>query len=69
MVILAATVCAAETPPPKRTNLLDVANGAVVISVSSMYSSGWSGLNLIDGTTKSGWCSAEKAPFPHTLLI
>lgn len=69
IVILSVTVCAAQPLKPKRTNLLDVATGAVVISVSSIYSSSWSGLNLIDGTTKSGWCSAEKAPFPHTLLI
>lgn len=69
IAILSATVCAAQTAVPGRTNLLDVANGAVIISVSSSYSSSWSGLNLIDGTTKYGWCSAEKAPFPHTLLI
>jgi len=69
LVILSAHICTVQAAVPKRTNILDVANGAVVMSVSSMYSDGWSGLNLIDGTTKTGWCSAENAPFPHTLLI
>ena len=69
LVIMTPQICAAQTTAAKRANLLDVVNGAVVLSVSSMYSDEWSGLNLINGTTKTGWCSAGNAPFPHILLI
>ena len=52
-----------------RTNILEFANGAVVISVSSVYSPSWGILNLADGSTAYGWSSAQNAPFPHTFVF
>ncbi|HSA58632.1 MAG TPA: OmpA family protein [bacterium] len=57
-------------PPAERTDLLDMANGAVVLSKSSEYGGAkWSALALVDGAPDVGWCSADKAPFPHEVLI
>lgn len=53
-----------------RLDLLDLANGAVVLSKSSEYGgTQWSALALVDGTPDLGWCSANDAPFPHEILI
>jgi outer membrane protein OmpA-like peptidoglycan-associated protein len=51
------------------TNLLEFANGAVIISGSSSYKGDWSILNLADGSTKHGWASAKNAAFPHTFVF
>jgi outer membrane protein OmpA-like peptidoglycan-associated protein/ankyrin repeat protein len=52
-----------------KTNLLEFANGAVLLSVSSTYNAEWGILNLADGSTKYGWASAKNAAFPHTLVF
>jgi outer membrane protein OmpA-like peptidoglycan-associated protein len=64
-----AAVASAQPIASPRTNLLELANGAVIVSVSSMYGSGWSNLNLVDGSTVAGWCSAQGAVFPHTMVF
>jgi outer membrane protein OmpA-like peptidoglycan-associated protein len=61
---------AAQPAAVERFDLLDLANGAVVLSHSSEYGGGqWSALALLDGTPNFGWCSQDKAPFPHEILI
>jgi len=65
---LAAAALAQPAAGPK-TNLLEISNGTVIVSASSMYNKTWSPVNLVDGTTKSGWCSAAKAAFPHTIVF
>jgi outer membrane protein OmpA-like peptidoglycan-associated protein len=65
---LAAAALAQPVAGPK-TNLLEVPNGTVIVSKSSMYNNTWSVLNLADGSTGYGWCSAEKAAFPHTIVF
>lgn len=66
MVASAQTSAPAATPP---ANLLELANGAVVVSVSSAYGGGWSAFNLVDGSTDAGWCSEQGAALPHTIVF
>ncbi|HEX5035610.1 MAG TPA: OmpA family protein [bacterium] len=70
---LAAPVQAQPATQPaavERSDLLDLANGAVVLSKSSEYGGAqWSALALLDGTGGLGWCSEDKAPFPHEIVI
>jgi outer membrane protein OmpA-like peptidoglycan-associated protein len=56
----------AEQP---RANILELVNGAVIVSVSSSYGGGWQPYNLVDGSRTSGWCSAEGEPLPHTIIF
>jgi OOP family OmpA-OmpF porin len=65
-VALVAPEAQAEQP---RTNVLELANGAVITSVSSSYGGTWDPLNLTDGSTRWGWCSAQGAPLPHSIVI
>jgi len=78
LMFLGFGTAAAQAPTPavpappvaERMDLLDLANGAVVLSKSSEYGGGqWSAMALLDGTPTLGWCSADKAPFPHEILI
>jgi outer membrane protein OmpA-like peptidoglycan-associated protein len=56
--IVSAEQQASERALPE--DLLDLANGALVLSVTSQYDEvKWSGLTLIDGTTHAGWASEE----------
>lgn len=58
------------TLPAERVDLLDLANGAVVLSKSSEYGgTQWSALALLDGTPTLGWCSAKDKALPHEVLI
>ena len=51
-----------QPAPAERVDLLDIANGAVVLSKSSEYGGAqWSALALLDGTPSLGWCSANNA--------
>ena len=61
---LGTVVVQAEDP-----DLLDLAEGALVLSHSSEYNEVWSALLLIDGTTSKGWCSKQSAPFPHEFVV
>jgi OmpA-OmpF porin, OOP family len=63
------TAALAQPAAGPKTNLLEISNGTVIISASSMYNQTWSPVNLVDGTTMSGWCSAGKAAFPHTIVF
>lgn len=64
-LVLTGFLAAAE----KRTDLLDFANGAVLLNRSSVYNISWSALNLLDSSTATGWCSGDGTTFPHTMLI
>lgn len=52
-----------------RTNVLELANGAVIASVSSSYGGRWQPLNLADGSQTYGWCSAQGEPLPHSIVF
>ncbi|MGE5236241.1 MAG: OmpA family protein [Acidobacteriota bacterium] len=52
-----------------RTSLVQLPAGALVLTVSSEYGGSWNRLGLLDGSTASGWCSAEGAKFPHTVVV
>ncbi len=69
IVILAFMAAHGLAAAEKRTDLLDFANGAVMLDHSSEYDGGWTGLNLIDSTAVTGWCSGTGSPFPHTALF
>ena len=53
----------------QRTDVLDLADGAVVLSATSRYNEKWDRLLLIDGTSASGWCSAKGSAYPNSILI
>ncbi len=64
---LAGPAAARDRPP---ADPLDLASGAVIVEFSSQYGGGeWSAMATIDGTTKTGWSSAQGAPFPHRFVI
>jgi outer membrane protein OmpA-like peptidoglycan-associated protein len=69
LVLVSATVSALAFAAPPRTNVLELANGTVVASASSTYGNSWGPLNLLDGSTHVGWCSAQAAPLPHSIVI
>jgi len=52
-----------------KTNLLQLTNGSVIISVSSACAQTWKALNLVDGFTRYSWCSAKGASFPHAIVF
>jgi len=68
LAAMAAAQAGAESPAA-RTDVLDLAAGSVVLSVSSEYGGSWSALRLLDGSTATGWCSESGTPFPHTIVI
>lgn len=52
------------------TDLLDLANGAVVLSSTTEYDLGiWSALSVIDGTTETGWASKKGAINNNEFII
>ena len=50
-------------------DLLNLADGAVVLSQSSQFNEKWAALLLLDDTAEQGWCTAEGAAFPHQVVI
>ncbi len=53
--LAAAQDSASDTDALLATDLLDLANGAVVLSSTTEYDLGvWSALSVIDGTTQTG---------------
>lgn len=54
------------SPEKEQQNLL---SGARVVSASSEYGAGWAAQLLLDQNTGTGWCSADKSPFPHVIVI
>jgi outer membrane protein OmpA-like peptidoglycan-associated protein len=69
VLVSVALVAPGAEAQPRRTNILELANGAVITSVSSTYGSNWGPLNLVDGSATLGWCSAQSAPLPHSIVI
>src|SRR5437879_7590752 len=68
LLTLAAIAPAQRTASP-RSNILERARGTAVISVSSSYGGNWTAANLADGSTSTGWSSAQGAAFPHTVVL
>src|SRR5437879_8640609 len=68
LLTLAAIAPAQRTASP-RSNILERARGTAVISVSSSYGGNWTAANLADGSTSTGWSSAQGAAFPHTVVF
>src|SRR5687768_12429211 len=52
-----------------QTDLLDIGEGAVVLSFTSEYGPIWAALLLVDGSTGTGWCSAQGKPHPNEIVI
>ncbi len=50
-------------------DLLNLAEGAVVLSQSSQFNEKWAALLLLDDAAEHGWCTAEEAAFPHQVAI
>ena len=50
-------------------DLLDIANGAVLVTATSQYGEKWAAMMLLDGSTSMGWCSENGKPAPNTFLI
>ena len=69
LFLICMTAVSAQAATSPRIDLLELANGGVIVAVSSTYGSGWSALNIADGTTQYGWCSAEGAALPHTMVF
>ena len=64
-----ATIAPAQRTASPRSNVLDLTHGTLVVSVSSSYGGGWAAANLADGSTGTGWSSAQRADFPHTVVF
>ncbi|MBW1847152.1 MAG: OmpA family protein [Deltaproteobacteria bacterium] len=69
IIILLVTPNASNVLAEPQKDILDIASGAVLLSSSSQYSQTWASLLLLDGTTSTGWCSAEGKAFPNTFII
>jgi len=69
LVVLVSLLCGGAVAQTPRTNVLELANGAAVGSASSTFGGSWGPLSLTDGSTRSGWCSAQGAPLPHSIVI
>src|SRR6266516_899451 len=67
--LASAAIAPAQRTASPRSNILEPAHGTVLISVSSSYGGSWTAANLADGTTGSGWSSAQGAAFPHTVVF
>jgi flagellar motor protein MotB len=53
----------------QKKDLLDISNGAVVLTSTSQYDEKWASLLILDGTTATGWCSAEDKVYNNTFII
>ena len=49
-------------------DILNIANGAVVVFQTSFYDELWDGLLLLDDATETGWCSRDNS-FPQEIEI
>jgi outer membrane protein OmpA-like peptidoglycan-associated protein len=65
----AGLLLALGTPTGSRGDILDLADGAVVVSSSGAYSTDWPDLGLVDGTTETGWCSPTGQAPPFSFVI
>lgn len=59
-----------DATPAAPFDLLDLANGAVVLSATSEYDqSTWSALSLIDATSTTGWASKQYEISNNTIVV
>ncbi len=63
------STAAEQSPEQSSVDLLNLAQGAVVLSQSSQFNERWAALLLLDDTVDHGWCTAEGAAFPHQVVI
>ena len=63
-IFLAFTLHADE-----ENDLLDISNGAVVLTSTGEYNEKWASLLMLDGTTSTGWCSAEGRANANAFII
>ena len=66
-VLLAAG--GAQGAASARNDILDLAAGAMILTSTSEYGGGWTPLNLLDGSTESGWCSEANKAVPNTFVL
>ena len=64
-----AALAPAQRSASPRSNILELAHGTVLVSVTSSYGGSWTAANLADGSTGTGWSSAQGAAFPHTVVF
>ncbi|MEO0465522.1 MAG: OmpA family protein [Pseudomonadota bacterium] len=70
MGILCQSAFAQVTLEQSTEDLLDLANGALVLEATSEYNeSTWGALTLIDGTTKTGWATKSGATTANEIVI
>ena len=60
---------AAAQTPVAGLDLLDLQAGAVILSATGEYNEDWSALNLLDGTTTTGWSAPAGTPAPYAFVI
>ena len=63
-IFLAFTLHADE-----ENDLLDISNGAVVLTSTGEYNEKWASLLMLDGTTSTGWCSPEGRANANAFII
>jgi len=72
LLLLAAATGAgrvAAQTPVGGLDLLDLQAGAVILSATGEYNEDWSALNLLDGTTQTGWSAPEGKSAPYAFVI
>jgi outer membrane protein OmpA-like peptidoglycan-associated protein len=50
-------------------DLLDLSNGALVLSATTYHGGRWNALSLLDGTQASGWSSIKGNPYPNIFVV
>jgi outer membrane protein OmpA-like peptidoglycan-associated protein len=58
-----------ENTADEPRDLLDLANGAVVLSYTAQYSEKWPAIAILSGSNKIGWASPKHKPTPHHFII
>lgn len=66
---LAGAATAQEVTTDAENDLLNLANGAVVLSQSSQSSAAWAALLLLDDSADRGWSTFRGEDFPHEVVI
>lgn len=69
LLLCVASAPAAQDSEQPSVDLLNLAQGAVVLSQSSQFNEKWAALLLLDDTAEQGWCTAQDAAFPHEVVI
>ena len=69
IALLLLSSCWCVNAADKQNDLLDLANGALLLTYSTQYSESWPALGLLAGGSKPGWASEGGQPFPHSFVI